>query len=94
MLEAADMRERMARAIWLTTVVRGTHEQWDALDNKEQWPFLVQTDAVLDALMEPTIAMLNAASKAMSPGKRPTQDRVSCKRKHRIRYQAIIGAIK
>lgn len=40
----------------------------------------------------PTPDMLKAAAKAMSPGKRPTKEWVSCRRKHEIRYQAMIDA--
>ena len=39
---------------------------------------------------EPTTKMLNAASKALSPSCRPTQEWVSVKKKHRIRYKAMI----
>lgn len=41
---------------------------------------------------EPTKAMLKAACASMSPGKRPTQEWVSVKYKHVIRYRAMIGA--
>jgi hypothetical protein len=41
---------------------------------------------------EPTPKMLDAAAKAMSPEHRPTQRRVSVKRKHAIRYNAMIAA--
>lgn len=41
---------------------------------------------------DPTNAMLKAACASMSPGKRPTPDRVSVKQKHRIRYGAMIDA--
>ena len=41
---------------------------------------------------EPTTAMLKAACASMSPGKRPTPDRVNVKEKHRIRYGAMIDA--
>ena len=41
---------------------------------------------------EPTRAMLKAASKAMSQGRRPTPERVSVKEKHKIRYRAMIAA--
>ena len=33
---------------------------------------------------------VDAAAKAMSPEKRPTQEWVSCGQKHKIRYQAMI----
>lgn len=51
-------------------------------------------DAVLDVLMEPSPKMLDAAAGAMSPAKRPTPHRVSCKQKHKIRHQAMIRVAK
>ncbi len=42
--------------------------------------------------VEPTKAMLQAASAAMSPGKRPTYRFVSNSQKHAIRYRAMIAA--
>lgn len=44
----------------------------------------------LVAMMDPTPKMLGEAAKAMSPGKRPTQEWVSVQDKHKIRYQAMI----
>ena len=41
---------------------------------------------------EPTRAMLKAACASMSPTQRPTQDWVSVKEKHKIRYYAMIRA--
>lgn len=41
---------------------------------------------------KPTKKMLRAACAAMSPGKRPTKDRVSSKAKHGIRYRAMVDA--
>ena len=41
---------------------------------------------------EPTKAMLKAACASMSPGKRPTSERVNVKEKHRIRYGAMSDA--
>jgi hypothetical protein len=40
----------------------------------------------------PTNKMLQAAAKAMSPEKRPTQEWVSVKAKHAIRYKAMVEA--
>lgn len=48
--------------------------------------------AAIEAMRVPDSAMLNAASKAMSPDRRPTPKRVSVKMKHRIRYRAMIDA--
>ena len=41
---------------------------------------------------EATTKMLNAAAKAMSPGKRPCEEFVSNSVKHGIRYEAMISA--
>ena len=41
---------------------------------------------------DPTNKMLDAAAKAMSPERRPTQRRISVKRKHAHRYRAMIQA--
>jgi hypothetical protein len=41
---------------------------------------------------QPTPKMTQAAAKAMSPGRRPTQEWVSCRVKHTIRYQAMLEA--
>lgn len=43
---------------------------------------------------EPTAKMLHAAAKAMSPGRRPTDEWVSVSQKHTIRYTAMIEAFK
>lgn len=45
---------------------------------------------VYATLLQPTDKMLKEAAKAMSPGRRPTPDRVSWKQKHRIRFRAMI----
>ncbi len=42
--------------------------------------------------LEPTKKLLHAAAKALSPGRRPTQDWVSVQEKHEIRYRAMIAA--
>lgn len=42
--------------------------------------------------VEPTQAMIKAAAKSMSPGRRPTPERVSVKQKHAIRFRAMISA--
>jgi hypothetical protein len=47
---------------------------------------------LLMRLREPSNKMLAAAAAAMSPTKRPTQDWVTVKEKHRIRYRAMIDA--
>ena len=43
---------------------------------------------------EPTRPMIKAACKALSPKYRPTQDWVSVREKHKIRYRAMINAFK
>lgn len=49
-----------------------------------------QARAAIAALMEPTGAMRRAASRAMSPGRRPIKEYVSNEKKHAIRYQAML----
>lgn len=49
-----------------------------------------QARVAIEAMMEPSNKMLHEAAKAMSPGRRPTPDRVSVTEKHKIRYQAMI----
>lgn len=48
--------------------------------------------AVIEEMRSPSKAMLHAASKSMSPGKRPTDKWVSASAKHGIRYRAMIDA--
>lgn len=48
--------------------------------------------AAIEAMAAPTSKMCKAACAAMSPGKRPTPNRVSHKAKHAIRYRAMIQA--
>lgn len=85
--------ERVARAI---CVASGQNP--DALTTQSgmsvaNWmSFEGQALAAIRAIRKPSNAMLNAACAAMSPGKRPTQKRVSCKAKHGIRYRAMIDA--
>lgn len=65
---------------------------WAEMSEKNQQYWRDEARAVLGYLREPTTAMLNAACAAMSPGKRPTPQRVSAKSKHGIRYRAMIDA--
>ena len=51
---------------------------------------LPKTHAVVPK--EPTHEMTRAAAKAMSPGHRPTQEWVSNKAKHTIRFMAMVEA--
>ena len=48
--------------------------------------------AAISAMRDPEVKMLSAACKAMSPTNRPTDERVSNKQKHRIRFNAMIEA--
>lgn len=59
--------------------------------NRDFWmPYAL---AAVRALREPDNDMLHAMAKAMSPGRRPTPERVSVKQKHKIRYTAAIDVI-
>lgn len=49
--------------------------------------------AAIEAMRRPSNKMLKAAAKAMSPGKRPTQEWVSGSAKHGIRYRAMIDEV-
>jgi hypothetical protein len=51
---------------------------------------LPKTHAVVPK--EPTHEMTRAAARAMSPGHRPTQEWVSARVKHIIRFQAMVEA--
>jgi len=46
------------------------------------------------APQEPTKLMIKAACASMSPGKRPTQEWVSSPEKHKIRYRAMMKAVR
>lgn len=63
-----------------------------ALEAHRDEPPEVAARAVIAAMRKPSTAMLRAACGAMSPGKRPTQKRVSVRAKHGIRYMAMIDA--
>jgi len=54
--------------------------------------FLEAANAAIKAMRIPDRKMLDAASRAMSPGRRPTEKRVSVRAKHGIRYRAMIDA--
>lgn len=49
--------------------------------------------AVLAELRDPSGAMIRSMCRAMSPGRRPTPERVSVSEKHTIRWQAVIDRI-
>lgn len=96
------MIERVARAILKRRFYDCEPDMYVDLDwffwvmeneSGEIWPdALNEARAAIEAMREPDNAMLNAASKAMSPDRRPTPKRVSVKMKHRIRYRAMIDA--
>jgi hypothetical protein len=52
--------------------------------------FFPEAVAAIEAMRAPNRKMILAAAKAMSPGRRPTQQYVSCNAKHGIRYRAMI----
>lgn len=73
----------------------GLDAAWDAEESGkdfelESWAILAR--AAIEAMAAPTPRMCKAACAAMSPGKRPTPNRVSHKAKHAIRYRAMIQA--
>lgn len=47
---------------------------------------------IIEVPWKPTKLMLRAAAKAMSPGRRPTQDWMTVNQKHKVRYQAMVAA--
>lgn len=77
------MLERVARAI--AEVEMGVASDDDF--------FREHAIAAVKAMREPDNAMLHEAAKALSPGRRPTPERVSVKQKHAIRYRAMIDSI-
>jgi len=48
--------------------------------------------AAIEAMRKPTPKMLSAAGKALSPGRRPTEEWISVNAKHGVRYRAMIDA--
>ena len=77
------------------------NDGWNMANTDGRKQAIAEAEAAIKALTdagyaivpkEPTNSMLNAAGGAMSPGKRPTQRRVSVKKKHAIRYRAMIAA--
>jgi len=79
----ADMIERVARVIEAALERHGVTDYEGTTDDAR---------AALEAMRKPTPKMLRAAAAAMSPGKRPTLERVSERAKHGIRYRAMIDA--
>lgn len=64
----------------------------DSLPMDGDEDFVALARAAIEAMAAPTSKMCKAACAAMSPGKRPTPNRVSHKAKHAIRYRAMIQA--
>lgn len=77
------MIERVARAI-CRSMESDPDEHWRVYEDEAR--------AAIEAMSAPTPKMCRAACAAMSPGKRPTPNRVSHKAKHAIRYRAMIQA--
>ena len=88
-----DMIERVARALASDMeegFPRFTQQRWDQMTALARAAYRQRARVAIEAMVEPTNGMLGEAAKAMSPGKRPTQEFVSVKEKHKIRYQAMI----
>lgn len=71
-------------AFWLAARLRPHGYEFEAVREARR--------RAIQDLRNPTPKMLKAAAAAMSSSKRPTSDWVSCKEKHRIRFQAMIDA--
>jgi hypothetical protein len=85
------MIEKVARAIAANNK-RGLSP--DAPEVDAVWhSYCGQARAAIEAMREPSRRMLRAACKAMSPGRRPTPERVSVREKHGIRYRAMIDEV-
>lgn len=82
---ASDMVERVAAAI----EEEGSYVMPG--ENRRD-VFLREARAAIAAMRNPNKPMIHAACKALSPGRRPTPERVSVKEKHRIRFSAMIDA--
>lgn len=78
----SEMVERVAKA------QAGT--RWESFDEEHKDAARQLARDAIMAMRDPTGPMLKAACASMSPGKRPTPDRVPVKEKHRIRYAAMI----
>lgn len=86
--------ERVAKAIYEADDPWSAAFPWPNLGSKEQSVenYRRIARAAIEAMRMPDTRMLKAAGAAMSPGKRPTQNRVSERAKHGIRYRAMIDA--
>lgn len=84
----SEMVERVARALH---DARNNAADYDAdymAEARNGYRELAR--AAIAAMREPDKAMLHAAAKAMSPGRRPAPDYVPVADKHAIRYRAMI----
>lgn len=91
----SGMVEKVARAI-CALHYHDPGELTNAYPDGPMYPvwkdFESSARAAIEAMAAPTSGMCKAACAAMSPGKRPTPNRVSHKAKHAIRYRAMIQA--
>jgi hypothetical protein len=95
--------ETMARAIHDADPKTAAEGRWDDVWVHEGWrerareaaraarAVLADSGFVI-VPREPTAEMIAAACKSMSPGRRPTPDRVSVREKHSIRWRAMVEA--
>lgn len=107
-MTVATMRERLARSLyeaWSFSAemrvrlsdprhVAGVGPKWEDLPEGCRNDWMVAACAGLDTLMTPSPLMLHECKKSMSPGRRPTPERVSVTKKHTIRWQAMVRAAK
>lgn len=98
-MAAQSMIERVAFVLAVRfghIYAHGTHEEaWVQMreNNAPSYRHCIEAAAeAIDAMRKPTPKMLRAAGAALSPGKRPTEKRVSERAKHGIRYRAMIDA--
>lgn len=82
---------------WMARVLSGRLRQMDkraAKANKraDELERAFKNNNLVLMPREPTEAMLKAAAKALSPAKRPTQEWMSVKEKHRYRYRMMVKA--
>lgn len=86
-------RERERVAAW-PYFVPGTFyaTPWGELEPEVREEYLAVALDAIEAMRKPSAKMLRAASKSMSPGRRPTEEWVSDRAKHGIRYRAMIDA--
>lgn len=92
-----SMIERVARALVRQDRIDTNGPDVDPVwldENVEAYwrGFIPMARAAIEAMRKPSPKMLRAAGAALSPGKRPTEKRVSERAKHGIRYRAMIDA--